>query len=76
MSGALAERDFVTKLGRAGFVDIKIVERTKFGIEDTAKYPLFTDDLIELMHRTISPEQHDSVAVSIVVKAQLSARDG
>jgi hypothetical protein len=72
----MAERDFVTKLGRAGFADIKIVERTKFGIDDTAQYPLFTDDLIELMRKTIPRDHHDSVAVSIVVKARLSARDG
>ena len=71
----MAERDFVTKLGRAGFADIKIVERTKFGIDDSAQYPLFTDDLIELMRRKISPEQHDSVAISIVVQARLSAGD-
>ena len=76
MAGAMAERDFVTKLGRAGFVDIEIVERTKFGIDDSAQYPLFTDDLIELMRRAISPDHHDSVAVSIVVKARLSATDG
>lgn len=71
----MAERDFVTKLGRAGFGDIRIVERTKFGIDDTAQYPLFTDDLIELMRRKISPEQHDSIAISIVVQARLSAGD-
>jgi arsenite methyltransferase len=72
----MAERDFVTKLGRAGFAYIKVVERTKFGIEDTVQYPLFTDDLIELMRRMIPRDRHDSVAVSIVVKARLSARDG
>jgi arsenite methyltransferase len=72
----MAERDFVTKLVRAGFADIRVVERTKFGIEDTAQYPLFTDDLIELMRRMIPRDRHDSVAVSIVVKARLSARDG
>jgi arsenite methyltransferase len=72
----MAERDFVTKLGRAGFVDIEIVERTKFGIDDSAQYPLFTDDLIELMRRTIPRNRHDSVAVSIVVKARLSSTDG
>ncbi len=71
----MAERDFVTKLGRAGFADIRIVERTKFGIDDSAQYPLFTDDLIELMRRTIPSEQHDSVAVSIVLEARLPARD-
>ena len=76
MAGAMAERDFVTKLGRAGFVDIEIVERTKFGIDDSAQYPLFTDDLIELMRRTIPRNRHGSVAVSIVIKARLSATDG
>jgi arsenite methyltransferase len=71
----MAERDFVTKLGRAGFADIQIVERTKFGIDDSTQYPLFTEDLIELMRRTIPPEQHDSVGMSIVIKARLSATD-
>ena len=69
MSGALAERDFVKKLARAGFMDITILDRHPFGVEDAALYPLLTDDLVALMRRLIPPEKQDSVATSIVVKA-------
>jgi hypothetical protein len=71
VSGALTERDFVHKLTKAGFVDIEIVERSPFGVDDCDLYPLFTDDLRALMRKLIPPEQQARVATSIVVKAKL-----
>jgi arsenite methyltransferase len=71
VSGALAERDFVKKLQKAGFIDVEVVERTPFGIDDCALYPLFDDDLIRLMRETIPPDKQDSVAISVVLKATL-----
>jgi hypothetical protein len=34
VAGALAERDFVTKIERAGFTKIEILERTPMGVDD------------------------------------------
>jgi arsenite methyltransferase len=70
VSGALAERDFVKKLEKAGFIDIEVVNRVPFSIDDCALYPLFDDDLIQLMKETISPDKQHSVAMSVVVKAK------
>ena len=69
MSGALAERDFVKKLQKAGFIDIDVVNRVPFSIDDCALYPLFDDDLIQLMRETIPRDKQHSVAMSVVVKA-------
>lgn len=71
MSGALAERDFVKKLERVNFSDIEVVRREPFGVDDAALYPLFTEDLIEIMRRVIPVEKQDRVATSVVIKALL-----
>ena len=47
MSGALAERVFAEKLERAGFVDVWMGGHQPFAIDDAARYPLFTPDVIE-----------------------------
>lgn len=71
MSGALAERDFVEKLQRAGFVDVAVVDRRPWSIADCELYPLFDDELVALMKRTIPPERQGRIGDSIVVKATL-----
>lgn len=70
MSGALAERDFVEKLEKAGFVDVEIVAREPRSIDDFSLYPLFTPELLDLMRRLIPPEQQGSVATAVVVTAR------
>jgi arsenite methyltransferase len=70
VAGALAERVFAEKLGRAGFVDVWVGAHRATGIDEAAHYPLFTDELIELMRATLRPEQHDHVATSVIVKAR------
>lgn len=69
MAGALAERDFVDKLHRAGFHDIEVVRREPVGMDQLALYPLFTEDLLDLMRRLIARDRHDKVATAIVVRA-------
>ena len=69
MAGALAERDFVEKLEKAGFGDIHVVERRPFGVDDCARYPLFTPELVALMRRLIDPARQTSVATAITLKA-------
>jgi arsenite methyltransferase len=73
VSGALAERVFAEKLGRAGFVEIWVGGHQPYGIEDAAMYPLFTPELIEVMRRTISPDRQDHVATGVIVKARKAA---
>ena len=70
MSGALAERVFAEKLERAGFVDVWVGGHKAFGIDEAARYPLFTPEVIQLMERTIPPDHHDHVATGVIVKAR------
>lgn len=69
MAGALAERDFVEKLHRAGFQDIEVAHRQPVSIDVLTLYPLFTDELLALMRRLIPEGKQDAVAVAIVVTA-------
>jgi arsenite methyltransferase len=70
VSGALAERVFAEKLERASFEDVWVGGHRSYGIEDAARYPLFTPELIEVMKRTIPPERQDHVATGVIVKAR------
>ena len=69
MSGALAERVFAEKLERAGFQDVWVGGHQPYGIDDAAKYPLFTPELIEVMRRTISRDRQAHIATGVIVKA-------
>lgn len=71
VAGALAEDGFLHKLERAGFEDAEVVERAPFSIDDCALYPLFSDEVIELMRTLIPVDQHARVAATVVVKAHL-----
>lgn len=71
MAGALTERDFVTKLERAGFTSIEILERSPMGVDDCALYPLFTPDVLDLMRNLISSQQQRTIGTAIVVRARL-----
>ena len=71
MAGALTERDFVAKLTRAGFGEIEIRERRTMSVDDAALYPLFTDDLLELMRTLIPAERQGDLATAVVVTARL-----
>ncbi|HEX2273056.1 MAG TPA: hypothetical protein VHG90_04180 [Acidimicrobiales bacterium] len=73
MAGALAERDFVMKLEKAGFGAVEVVDRQPVSVDDFAVYPLFTDDLTTLMRTLIPAEQQSSVATAVVVRAIRSA---
>jgi hypothetical protein len=69
VSGALAERVFAEKLERAGFVNVWVGGHRPFGVEDAALLPLFTDEVIEVMRRTIKVEDQDRVATAVIIKA-------
>lgn len=70
MAGALAERVFAEKLGRAGLVDVWVGGHRPLSIDEASQYPLFTDEVIELMRRALGPELHDHVATSVIIKAR------
>ena len=70
MAGALTERDFVEKIVQAGFRDITIHQRESVSIDDLALYPLFTNEVIELMRTLIPTKRQTAVATAIVLTAQ------
>jgi len=70
VAGALAERVFAEKLGRAGFIDVWVGGHRPTSIDEASLYPLFTDDVIRLMRQTIPQERHDHVATAVIVKAR------
>jgi arsenite methyltransferase len=75
VAGALTERDFVTKLQRAGFTNIEILERTPMGVDDCALYPLFTPEVLNLMRTLIPPQRQHRIGTAIVVRARLGTAD-
>ena len=75
MAGALTERDFVTKLERAGFTSIEILERSPMGIDDCTLYPLFTTEALDLMRTLIPPERQQAIGTAIVVRARFDRHD-
>jgi len=70
VAGALAERDFVAKLERAGFREVEVLEREPVSIDDCALYPLFNDEILTLMRTLIAPEKQQAVGIAIVVRAR------
>jgi arsenite methyltransferase len=41
-----------------------------FGIDDAAMLPLFTDEVIEVMRRTIPADLQGRVATAVIIKAR------
>ena len=70
-AGAMAERALLRALARVGLVDVEVRERHPFGVEDCARFPLFTPDLLEVMRTTIPPERQPAIATVVTVTARL-----
>jgi arsenite methyltransferase len=66
----MAERVFAGKLERAGFESIWVGGHRPFGIDEAALYPLFTQEHIEVMRRTIPAEHQGQVATGVIVKTR------
>jgi arsenite methyltransferase len=66
----MAERVFVDKMAKVGFDRVEVLDRRPFSLAEVAVYPLFTSDLIELMHALLPAEQQAEVAVSVTVSAR------
>ena len=74
-AGAMAERALLRALGRVGLVDVEVRERHPFGVEDCARFPLFTPDLLEVMRATIPPERQPAIATVVTVTARQPDKD-
>jgi SAM-dependent methyltransferase len=73
ISGALSEPVFRDKLCRAGLVDVEISERTPFTLADVALYPLFTDEVLDLIRRLLSDHAQQHIATSVIARARKPA---
>ena len=74
-AGAMAERALLRALGRVGLVDVEVRERHPFGVEDCARFPLFTPELLDVMRATIPPERQPTIATVITVTARQPDKD-
>ena len=74
MAGALAERDFVRKLEKSGFEEVRVLERSRMSVDDLAMYPLFTDELLELIRTLVPKDRQGELAIAAVFSARLPER--
>jgi len=74
-AGAMAERALLRALARVGLVDVEVRERHPFGVEDCARFPLFTPDLLQVMRATIPPERQPVIATVVTVTARQPDKD-
>lgn len=51
----------------------EILERHPFELAHAAEYPLFTPDLVELMHRLLPEEKKDQVATVVTLRTVKAA---
>jgi hypothetical protein len=54
---------------RAGFREVAIEPIESFGIAECALYPLFTEELLDLLCARVPAERHDRIAASVLVRA-------
>ncbi|MES2209109.1 MAG: methyltransferase domain-containing protein [Chloroflexota bacterium] len=73
LSGALSEVALYKGLRRAGFRDVAIEPLGNFGIEECALYPLFSDEILDLLRALVPPERHGRIAKSVLVRARKEA---
>jgi hypothetical protein len=57
------------KFFNVGFVDVEVAERTAFGLDDIARYPLFAPDFLQFLRDAIPSARHPELVFSIAVKA-------
>lgn len=70
LSGALSEIALYKGLRRAGFRSVGIEPQEAFGVAECALYPLFNDELLELLRSRVPLERHDRIAQSVFVHAR------
>jgi arsenite methyltransferase len=70
IAGAVSERVLRRKLVRAGFTDINVTGRTRFTLDDIGLYPLFTDDIRELLRQLLPHAAQQHIALSVVASCR------
>jgi arsenite methyltransferase len=70
IAGAISERVLIGKLERAGLTAVHTDRRGWFSVDDVALYPLFTPEVIDLMHELLTPDAAARVAVGVVATAR------
>jgi SAM-dependent methyltransferase len=73
LSGALSKIAMYKGVRRGGFRDVAIDPIESFGIAECALYPLFDDELLDLLRARVPPERHDRIATSVLVRASKPA---
>ena len=76
IAGALSERVFARKLGRAGLTEVEIDERSALTLDDIGVYPLFTPEVLSLMGRLLSADAQRHIATSVIARARKPAPGG
>ena len=46
------------KFFNVGFVEIEVVERTAFGLDELGQYPLFAPEFLQFLRGAIPPVRH------------------
>jgi arsenite methyltransferase len=73
LSGALSEIAMYKGVRRAGFRDVAIEPIESFGIAECALYPLFNNELLDLLRARVPADRHDRIATSVLVRASKPA---
>jgi arsenite methyltransferase len=74
-AGAMSERALLRALGRVGLVEVTVHERHAFGVDDCARFPLFTPDLLAVMRSTIPRQRQAEIATCLTVTARQPHQD-
>jgi arsenite methyltransferase len=74
-AGAMSEPALLRGLRRVGFIDIVVHERHPFGVQDCARFPLFTPELLAVMRATIPPDRQPEIATCVTVTAYRPVQD-
>jgi arsenite methyltransferase len=73
LAGALSETALYKGLRRAGFREVGIERLHPFGIAECALYPLFGDELLDLLRSRVPRERHDRIAQGVFVHGRKQA---
>jgi arsenite methyltransferase len=63
--GAMAERTLLRALGRVGLAEVRVRERHPLSVDDCARFPLFTPELLTIMRALIPPGRPVGVCVTV-----------
>jgi SAM-dependent methyltransferase len=74
-AGALAERVLLRSLHRVGLSEIQVQERHPLGVEDCARFPLFTAELLAVMRATIPARDQDEIGTCVTLTARKGRQD-